>query len=113
MKLVIGSLHPVAGATRVGATETLGRRNIEQKGEIGNEAASRQTVRGACLGFGKSAAEDLVRVRRQEKTVEQNHSAIIQRWHDLAPVSSARDAMNKSASVASALSDAPCGELFA
>ena len=84
VKIVAGSLHPVAGATRIGAAEAFGGWHVEEKGQIRNEAGRRQTVGGAYLGLGQSATKDLVRISGQKKSIEQNHLARGERRQDLA-----------------------------
>jgi hypothetical protein len=63
VKFIVGSLHPVAGASGIGAAKAFDCRYVKQQREVGNEAACRQTVRGSGFGLGKPAAKDLVCVR--------------------------------------------------
>src|ERR1700686_2794375 len=76
VKIVVGSLHPVTSATRVGAPESPGGRYVEKQRDIRSEASRRQTVRRAYLGLRQSPAENLIRVGGQEKPIEQNHLAL-------------------------------------
>jgi hypothetical protein len=83
VEIVTRPFHSVAFSARIRALEAVRCRYVEQEGEIGNEAGCGQPVGRAHLRLGESAADDLVGVRRQEETIDQDHFAGVERWLNL------------------------------
>src|SRR5256885_2523977 len=83
MESVVSAFHSVASTATVSARQAIGRRKIEQQGEIGDESCSRQSVGCPDLRLRQATSEDLIGVRRQKKTIDQHHHSLLQRRHDL------------------------------
>jgi len=83
VKVVAGFFHPVARATRIRSLEPVCRGDVQEKREIGYETGGSKCVGGADFGLGQSSPDDLISVRRQKKTVEQDYGAGAQRRPDL------------------------------
>jgi hypothetical protein len=84
VELVCDLLDSVAAPAGIRTAETLLDCDVEQQSQVWDEAARRQAIRGAHLRFGETAAYDLIRIRRQEKTIDENYRSLLERRPDLA-----------------------------
>ena len=83
VKVIAGFLHPVTRATRIRSLEPVRCGDVQEKREIGYEAGGSKGVSGADFGLRQSAPDDLISVRRQKETIEQDYEAGAQRRPDL------------------------------
>ena len=83
VEVISGFLDTIAFAARVGSLEAFCRRDIEQERHVGDERTGRQAIRRANVLFRQAASDDLVRVGREEKAIEDDHSAAFDGRTDL------------------------------
>jgi hypothetical protein len=84
VKIIARPFYLVALAPRIRALEPVGGAHIEKKREIGYQATSGEPIGGAHFGLGQSATGDLIRIRREEKPVDQHDLPLGKGGHDLA-----------------------------
>jgi len=83
VKVVAGFLHPVPRATGIRSLEPVCCGDVQEKREIGYETGGSKCVGGADFRLRQSAPDDLIGVRRQKETVEQDYETVAQRRPDL------------------------------
>src|SRR5450432_325699 len=79
VKRIARALDPISAAARDDARVANGRGRREQNREIGHEPGSRELVRRAHVIERKSAAHDLIRVRRQKEAIGEHELAARER----------------------------------
>ena len=78
VKVVVGSLDPIARASAVGTSQCSAHGQTEQHRKIGHETAGRKSVGPYHFVVCKATAGDLIRVRRKKKAVGDDESAGLQ-----------------------------------
>src|SRR4051812_7313582 len=84
VEIIGGAFDTVAFAARVCSLEAFCWRHVQEQRQIGHKRGRRETIGGANLRFRQASSNDLVRVRRKKKTIEQNYVAVVQRGPYLA-----------------------------